>query len=321
MKLLFILLIIPFVLFGFHEQKESVQKNEKNDELTLEKTLTKAEPALGYVYKTVNNITKSIDQFLSNDYTPAEYTDSYINIETSLRNEKGNNSKFNSNIDVRLKLKKINDKYKIIINNNENKTSEKFEEKEEKVPYKDDNVNIGIQYESLKKYLAFKSSIGIKAISSPYIYLKGSIEKSYNLSENSKINLKEQIKYSDRFDFDYTTTIQYDKYMTQNITFIIHNEYFINSKNKIDNLYNSIRVNQILNSDEYINYVLGQNSNNNITNFKNKNIKSYISYRKFIKKWFYYDLVPEVNFINQNNYNEQYAFTLNVGILIGKWNK
>ena len=318
MRLFLIILMIPFSLFAFHEHDENDESYSSKNEVLLEETLNSAEPTLKYIYNTVNSVAKSVDEFLSNDYSDEKYYDSYIHIETSMKKIEGYSTDFDANVDIRIKLKKTSKKYRLVINNSDDNVSDEFKDHNETVPFEDDDYNIGIEYQSFKKYINFKSNLGIKASTNPYIYIKASASKEFKLSKRSSYEIEQKLRYSDRFELDSTTSLAYHKKLDDTYTFVNQNKYFINSKEQVDNIYNSLRINQQLNQRDYINYVAALNSNNDESNFQDKRYRAYISYRKFLKKWMYYDLIPEVSFNRDDNFEERYGFTVNIGILIDK---
>ncbi len=97
-----------------------------------------------------------------------------------------------------------------------------------------------------------------------------------------------------------------------------YNEYFINSKKEINNIYNSLRLNQTISKNKYINYVAAIDSNDDESNFQIKEYKSYISYRSYIRKWLYYDLVPSISWERENDFEEKLAIRISLGVLIAK---
>jgi len=97
-----------------------------------------------------------------------------------------------------------------------------------------------------------------------------------------------------------------------------YNEYYINSKIKNDNIYSSLRINQKLTKKSYINYVTSIDINDEESNLQTKKYKTYISYRKYIRRWLYYDIVPYIEWERDNNFNEKLGLKVNLGILISK---
>lgn len=317
MKLFLLILIFPLYLFSFHDYHNHDEEKNENSNI-LEATLTSTEPFIKYVYDTVNTTAKTIDEFISNDYTPMEYNDSYVHIEMSARKEESRDLDFNNNVNIKIKLKKTKRKFKLFIDNSDDQVSEGYKDSNETVPYQDDDYNIGLQYDSFKRYLNFKVKLGVKASTDPYVFIKLSANKKFMLTENSHFYIEQNFKYSDKYDLDATSTLHYERILNESFTFSNFNQYFINSEQKIDNLYNSLRVNQKLSRKNYMNYVASVSSDNNTTKFQTKTYKTYVSYRHFIKKWFYFDLIPELNWQRSNDFRDKSAITFNLGILIDK---
>ncbi len=73
-----------------------------------------------------------------------------------------------------------------------------------------------------------------------------------------------------------------------------------------------------MSNKNYINYVVAIDSDDVDTNFKIKEYNTYISYRKYIRKWLYYDLIPSIKWQKSDNYKEEYGIKLRLGLLISK---
>ena len=319
MKKLILLMIIPFTLFAFHKYENTQDEHDHHTQReSLEETLTSAEPFLKSIYDNVNKLAKNVDEFISQDKTPMVYDDSYVHIEGSFYKAEGASSKFTGDIDIKLRLKKTKKRLRLVIDNNDNQVNDDFSDHNETVTYKDDDYNIGLQYEAFKEYINFKARLGVKVSTNPYIFAKVTALKEFHLSQSSSIKIDQKFKYSERNKLDSTSTMSYIKDLDPIFTFINLNQYYINSEQKVDNLYNSLRINQKINERDYFNYVLSLESNNSDTSLREKVYRGYLVYRDFIKKWIYYDLIPETNFQHVNNFETEFAFRFNIGIIIGK---
>ncbi|NQY94614.1 MAG: hypothetical protein HRT43_10635, partial [Campylobacteraceae bacterium] len=68
----------------------------------------------------------------------------------------------------------------------------------------------------------------------------------------------------------------------------------------------------------YLSYVLSAASNNNDSEMEVKNYQAYISYRFYIKKWFYYDVIPKYSWERVDDFDGNYAIQINFGMFFGK---
>ncbi len=314
MKPLLAIIITPILLFSSSIDKKTINDNDT----FLINTLDKIETNLEYIHKKLNSSSKYLDEFITNDKSQKVYYGSYIRIENSIEKKESKSIEFEPNIDIRIYLPKLKEKLSLTIDNNENRINQQYEDSNENTNYTDNDYNIGLLYNTIKKDINLKFKLGVKASTSPYIYAKAEAKKVFEINSKNNITIEEKIKYSNRYKLDNYTSLQYKYNINKTIDLFNHNEYYINSDIKNDNLYNSLRLYQVLNDKKYLNYVTSIKSNDYESNFQIKEYRSYISYRSYIRKWLYYDLVPSISWERDNDFNKKLAFRFNLGILISK---
>jgi hypothetical protein len=285
--------------------------------LTFNETLHKIESTLNIVNKKLNLSSKYIDEFVTNKKDNTLYTYSYIRIETTLEKVESDSMNFEPNIDIRLHLPKLKEKLSITIDNNDNRINNKYQDSNEKIHYKDDKYNIGLLYNTINNNFNIKLNAGVKVTKSPYLFTKLDIKKNLKINNKNHLTLEQRFKYSNKFELDSYSIINYTHKLNQNLDISNYNEYYINSDIKNDNLYTSLRLSQKIKKNSYINYVTSIDSNDEKSNFKIKEYKTYISYRKFLRNWFYYDIVPSISWKRENNFKDKIGIKLNLGIIIG----
>ena len=315
MKPILLLIIIHTLLLSFHNHEiNQYNKNESN----LEKTLDKVENKLKIVYDKLNISSKNIDEFITKEYDNTIYTNSYIRFETSIEKRESNSVKIKPNIDIRIKLPKLKDKLSLTFNNNDNKINPNYQDSNEKINYKDDDYNVGILYNIIKRDINLKFRVGAKISFNPYLYVKAEAKKKFDLNQNNNLILEQKVKYSDKYEIDNYSSIRYNYKINKNYLFSNFNEYYINSKINDNNLYNSFRINHIISNDSYLNYVTSVDSNDDNSTFQTKRYGVYVSYRKYIRKWLYYDLLPNIQWKRDNDFNTNTGIKINIGIIIKK---
>ena len=85
---------------------------------------------------------------------------------------------------------------------------------------------------------------------------------------------------------------------------------------KDNNIYNSLRLSQKLDDKRYLNYLASIDSNDQNSNLKIKEYHTYVSYRKYIRKWLYYDIVPSISWSRNNDFEKELAIKVGFGVLI-----
>lgn len=310
MKTLILVLILVNTLFAFH--KHESKENPKDQKL-----LDKLEVKLKYVYDKLNNSSKFVDELLTDEKIQENYYDSFIRVEYfyKIQSKEENDSKFD--VDIKFKLPKLKDKLSVQFTNRDKKINEEYSDSNEESLEKDNKYSIGLLYDTFKNQYNLKVKAGVKLTSSPYLFVETKAQREFKINYNSNIIVKEKLKYSSKNKLDNYTSFEY-KYRFNSKTYTANYfEYNINSEDKDNNFYTSVRLNKSPSKTKYINYVASYNSSYD-NDYKSNEYKIYSSYRKYIRKWLYYDLVPEIQWTRNNNFDENYAFKINLGVLIGK---
>lgn len=195
MKILLITLLFLTTLY-------STEKAKKHKNL-FESTLDLIEEKIEIIHNNLNTSSKYIDEYITDKEDDLIYTDSFIRIENSIEKFESDDIEFEPNIDIRLALPKLKDKFSITIDNNdENIINQEYQDSNERINQNDDNYNIGLLYNTMKKDINLKFKIGLKTTSSPYFYAQGTVGKQFTINKHSSINLEEKLKYSHKNKFD-----------------------------------------------------------------------------------------------------------------------
>jgi len=306
------------VLLYSQELKEKQERS--NNSSLLEKSLTQSESLRDYVSEKFIYFSTNIDNFLSNKPDDKIYDNpSYIHIEQSFEKKQGQSIGSTTNFRIRLKLPKVKEKYKIEIWNKKER-NDKSNDLRVEDPNSEEGVSAGITYmDKIKEYLNFSSGIGVKIKLDKFEpYAKASISKQINYTNDWIVDLSERIFFSDKNGFDSTSSFEIYKIYSKVYKISNYNEYFWNEKERDDNFYNSIRVYQTLSKKRYLSYVLSASSNNNSSTLSVKNYQAYVSYRYYIKKWLYYDVIPRYSWGRVDDFNSNHAIQINFGMFFGK---
>lgn len=177
------ILLIPSMLFSFHNYKEEKNKNETSIFL---KSINYAESKLSSIYNSLNKFSKSLDELLANEKSKYLYKDSYIHIQHQY--DFFNNKKYQSHTDISLKIKlpQFKKKVKLLFNNDDNKVlsqdiNNNVIDNNETIKYKNNDYNLAMQYEKYKEAFNIKAKIGVKVSSNPYIFTQIQAQKTYEL--------------------------------------------------------------------------------------------------------------------------------------------
>lgn len=294
-------------------------KNDSSGFFNFNNSLDIIEKNLKLTHNKLNESSKFIDEYITNEEDDTIYTDSFIRIENSIEKIESKDVEYEPNIDIRLKLPKLKDKLLLTIDNNdEDRVNEEFQDSNEQITNKDDNYNIGLLYNTAKKNYNLKLKISLKTTTNPYLYTQGVISKNFKIDEKNSIFLQEKLRYSHKHKFDNYISFKYSHKIDENFSFHNFNEHHINSEEKNDNTHNSLRLHQKLSNKRYLNYVTAIESDDVDSSFKIKEYTAYISYREYIRKWLYFDIVPSLNWYREYDFDRDIGLKLNLGVLISK---
>ncbi|OUR72430.1 hypothetical protein A9Q76_03785 [Arcobacter sp. 31_11_sub10_T18] len=310
-------MIFQVLLFS---QEIKNNKLSNNNSSLLEKSLTQGESFRAYLSERLIYFSTNIDNYLSNKPDDKIYDNpTYIHIEQSFEKKQGQSIGAVTNFRLRLKLPKLKEKYKIEIWNKK-ETNDESNDLRIDDPKNDQGVNAGISYvDKIKEYLNFSSGLGVKLKLDEFEpFAKASISKQIDYKNDWIVDLSERIFLSDKNGFDTTSSFEIHKIFNDVYKFSSYNEYYWNKKIKDDNFYNSLRLNQTLSKKRYLSYVLSAASSNSDSTLEVKNYQAYVSYRHYIKKWLYYDVIPRYSWERVNDFDPDYGIQINFGMFFGK---
>ncbi len=311
-----IILLLPFYLFAFHDH-EKTKSHHKHS--ALEQFLDSTENYLAYIYDGLNHTARFIDETITGERSKHIYDENYIHVQSYYDVVQSAKNSTGVNVRIKIKLPNLKEKYKLILENDDNKVAnEKYNDSTETVDYKDDKYNLGLQYDTLKKDVNLKFKAGIKLRANSYAFLRASANKKFTMTDSWYFKVFETLELNTKKNLENTTAMNFYKDINKKLEFVNHNEYYWNEKDRIDNTYNSLRINQQLNHKNSLNYVAGLSSNDSSSNFQTKHYDAYIAFKQYIRPWLYYDVIPKVFWNRDNNFDAKYAFRFNLGIIIGK---
>ena len=320
MKTLFKLLILitlPLTLNAFHDHEEK-QVDEHEHISFVDSMLNATENHLKYAYDQVNYFSKYLDETLTGEKSDYKYKNSSIKVETYYTYKETKDNKAGVTFRVKLRLPQLKEKLKLVIENDDNKVGQKYDDNNETTPYKDDDTSLALQYDKYKKYLNLKTKAGVKVKADGYVFINAQVSKKFDLTQTWSFTAEEKIEFNTDKNFENITTMSFNKRINNRLKFANTNQYYWNEEDRDDNVYNSLRLMHKLSSKGTLNYVTAVASNDNETHFQTKAYDAYVSYKHYIRKWLYYDIVPGLYWERDDDFEMRYAFRFSLGILVAK---
>lgn len=314
---LLILTCIPISIYAFHDYEDNEQEKHIEHSFTNQ-LLNSTEHHLKHVYDYVNAFSKSLDETLTGEKSPYKYENSYVRLETYYDYKESKDNETGINLRVKLRLPQLKERLNLVFENDDDKVGQAYEDSNEKVAYKDDSFSLALEYDKFKQYYNLNFKSGAKLKSNPYVFINAKISKKYDLSSTWSFDMEEKLELNTRNDLENTTSLYFTKRISNRLNFVQFNQYYWDLKHEDNNTHNSVRLSHKLSQKNSFNYVTSVASNDNDTHFQTKQYDAYVAYKHYIRKWLYYDLVPGLYWEREDNFQTQYAFRINIGIIAGK---
>ena len=204
-----------------------------------------------------------------------------------------------------------------LIIENEDKTNDKYDDFRTGSLDQDTGMKAGLEYVPTKaKRWSPRGSIGIK-FSKLDPYLKFTLQRNWKMIEEWMFEFRQKNYLYVQHSLHNTTSGEIYKDITPSVKFSNYNEFFWKEEERIESFYNSFRFFQRLAKKNYLSYVVSASTNNDESNLQVKDYQAYVSYRHYIKRWVYFDLVPKVIWKREYDFDTHYAFRFNFGVYIG----
>lgn len=307
------LIILSTLLFGSNIKIEKEQS-------FLEEYLSKADSKIKYIENKLKIYSMHIDNYLTNSSgLDIEDINTYMHLQYSFQAIDSRDLENNLDLKIKLKLPKTKRKLSLVLESDEATENSYNKLENQNNIENNDNFNLGLQYnQALKKDFKFYARVGLKLHSNPDFFVKVKAIKDIEFDIVNLYLSQEFINYFNE-NTDSISTINFYKYLNHKMFIYNHNQYFINSKNDIAELYNSIGLKYRLKFNKYLKYQFSLSSNDDDTHLKLKEYEFQIQYRQYLKKWLYYDLIPKIIFDDRNDFSAKFGIRFNLGLVIGKY--
>lgn len=312
------LILSFFILSNIHAQEANF----------LEKLIESTNDYRKTFHQSAINISSSIDgYFIEKELKNSNYDTSFIHIELSSFSNENHSLKFDQKIRLRLKLPKLKDQFRIELESDEiRQSNDNIEDHTQN--QRNENYNLALAYyKNLKNNIDLNTKLGIRLRHKLDPFLRINLKKTWNINEEFEYTLSQRLNQSVIKKLESTTYLRLDKKL--NDTFSIHNyyEHYWHSMNdQYNEVYTSIYLQQKLSSKAELTYTINSSINNindeienQKTELRPKRYALNLRYRKYLKSWLYYDIIPEVHYNEENNFSkDNYAARFNLGIYFNK---
>ena len=285
----------------------------------LENFLTSTTDQRKDIHNYLIAISTNLDNYVDNSKIDMnQYSSTYGLIQFSAFQDQHGSVKFDQKVKLKLKLPKLKDRFRLVFESDEIDENKDFVEDHK--TNNNDDFNLGLSYEALKKDYKFKAKVGLKLRSKLDPFLKLSLNRTWeDIYYDVDYTLGQTLKQSVIKKLESTSYMRFDKSLKDYYSLHNYSEYYWQSEeSRNSQIINSTYLNQQINSKNYLTYTVSTNIDNQDTNLRIKRNTLQIHYRHFIKKWLYVDTIPENYYSYDNNFKPRYAIRFNLGIYFNK---
>ena len=281
-------LLLPLILIN------SINIFAQEEPTLLQTLITDTNDHRKDIHLHIINMSNSLDNYI--DSPPIdikEYSSAYGLLQLSAYQNQHESVNFDQKVKIKLKLPKLKDKFRLVFESDEIDENKDFVEDHK--TNNNDDFNLGLSYEALKKDYKFKAKVGLKLRSKLDPFLKLSLNRTWeDIYYDVDYTLGQTLKQSVIKKLESTSYMRFDKSLNDYYSLHNYSEYYWQSEeSRNSQIINSTYLNQQINSKNYLTYTVSTNIDNQDTNLRIKRNTLQIHYRHFIKKWLYVDTIPE----------------------------
>ncbi|WP_297484526.1 hypothetical protein [Sulfurimonas sp.] len=263
----------------------------------------------------------SIDNFFRTKKFTDETDETYISVKLNSTFKSKETNRFNIGVNARIPLSKSTKKYNLFINGlkkdvTSNPITNQLNEQ--------DGTEIGINYfATLVHKIKSRYSLGVNGLNL-FTIARYSIEKDFY---SWNILSAQEFKYSLKNLFEEETDIYFDKHLSDSRLFRITLLRATQEKNSGMDYSLVLQHYWILNKTAALNLsqLFSGNTQYEYKTKKYRGVTNYttaLSFRKTaLRKWFYYGIIPSVNFNKEHNYEANYALNFYLEFYFGHLKK
>ena len=307
-------LLLPLLLIS------TVNVSANSETSVLESFISNTNDYRKDIHNYLIDMSSNLDNYVddSKKLDIKRYSSAYGLLELSAFQNQHGNVSFDQKVKIRLKLPKLKDNFRLVFESDEVDENKDFIENHNSNA--NDDFNLGLSYDTLKKDVKLKAKVGIKLHNKLDPFIKLSANKTWeNIYNDIDFTVGQNIKESVVKKLESTSFVSLDKQLNEYYSLHHYTEYYWQSGEKADSeVIPSIYLNQEINSKNYLTYSFTSNINNIDSNLRIKRHSAKVNYRHFIKKWLYVDAVPENYYSDANDFKPRYAIRFNFGIYFNK---
>ena len=263
----------------------------------------------------------SIDNFFRTKKFTDETDETYISVKLNSTFKSKETNRFNIGVNARIPLSKSTKKYNLFINGlkkdvTSNPITNQLNEQA--------GTEIGINYfATLVHKIKSRYSLGVNGLNL-FTIVRYSIEKDFY---SWNILSAQEFKYSLKSLFEEETDIYFDKHLSDSRLFRITLLRATQEKNSGMDYSLVLQHYWILNKTAALNLsqLFSGNTQYEYKTKKYRGVTNYttaLSFRKTaLRKWFYYGIIPSVNFNKEHNYEANYALNFYLEFYFGHLKK
>ncbi|NQY19833.1 MAG: hypothetical protein HRT40_00770 [Campylobacteraceae bacterium] len=248
----------------------------------------------------------NLDYFITQE-KKTKKNKSAITLRFSSKHEKNKDTEYDSIIRISIRLPNTEKKLKVIIIDDNKNDGE------------NDDKSVELEYQlisDIKNSLYLKAGLKIKSKLEQYLSLRYKL--SYLLKSNIRSNIIQDLTYSSDEKFVSTSSIDFIKYIKYPFYIKNYYEYKYTKEKDLNQSFFSLTLFQKLKRKDYFAYEINTTRDNKKKSIRTEDYEIDITYRSYLKKWLYFEIIPKVIYRKENNFSSSKQINFNFSMSFNK---
>ena len=305
-------------------------EDDNNKKINAHKNSTAEQPALSWVDGVHGNITskvdtvaRRVDEFFAGEESLEDNNKSYVRWRISEAIIEGDGWVDTSDIKFRIDLPTAEKRFRLIIENSPEDAIPQWEQnqpdKTEKDSTEKEGFSVGLQsIRKLAAHWSIKSKVGVKLRSGLDPFVKSTLKRRWSLGENWSMPYRFSVSYFHDEGFSANNSLSFERKLEKKMFLRVKTE--VEWDEELDKMeaFQTVSVYKRLTKKSGMEYVLGVDYESASHTVVNGYFLS-ADYRKLINKdWLYIDIIPQLGFAREDDYQSKLSLTLRLEVFFQK---
>ena len=305
------------------EDDNNKKINEYENSPAVQPTLSWVDGVHGNITGKVDSVARRVDEFFAGEESLEDNNKSYVRWRVSEAIIEGDGWADTSDIKFRIDLPTAEKRFRLVIENSPEDAVPEWEQnqpdKTESDSTEKEGFSVGLQsIRELAAHWSIKSKIGVKLRSGLDPFVKSTLKRRWALGENWSMPYRFSLSYFHDEGFSANNSLSFERKLEKKLFLRVKTEVeWDEDLDKMEALQ-TVSVYKRLTKKSGMEYVLGvdyQSASHTVVN----NYFMSADYRKLVHKdWLYIDIIPQLGFAREDDYQSKLSLTLRLEVFFQK---